>query len=492
MKKLFTTLSLVIVNLICYTPSIKAQIINDLSSSTDTLAQNPLQFSLQLEEISFKDPSSDYLTFKVIGPEESINLKGLQFYDDKNFKTIEEDFIVKNGTSVKLIFNSEQKDSPEQSVLFTRQKGLTATTEQIIIKKDNQYLEFFCWQKTPLSKVEQADWEKIWQEKYWEENELLSCFESEKVQTGETLIRRSNENNSSSWQIKTAQNSDNQEDSKTSKTRRSSGAATPPINNDSELPAHPSLRITEIFPAPPTGQEEWIELENLTREKIDLNGWIIDDQEGGSKPKRLSAIYLPASGFLAISLKEYKINLNNSSDQVRIFTPDGEIVAMQEYEEAEKSKSYALITSNQTETWQYSDIPTPGKRNLQLTTIRGVITNPAEFGQIYNFTIQPDAASSSLNAPILVVFEEKTIKGPLAKTTFVMGATGEFTGEFSAAPSNHNGYQKILKLESFQISNTSEKKNSPSITIIGIIVLACLGIWGVFKLYQHQYKNSNK
>lgn len=477
-------------------PSIKAQIINDMGSSTDILSQNPLQFSLQLEEISFKDPSSDYLTFRVTGSEESINLKGLQFYDDKNFKTIGEDFIIKNGTSVKLIFNSEQKDSPEQSVLFTRQKGLTATTEQIIIKKDNQYLEFFCWQKTPLSKVEQADWENIWQEKYWDENEILSCFDSEKVQTGDPLIRRANENNSSAWQIKTAQNSDSQEDSKTSKTKRSSNATTPSINNDSELPAHPPLRITEIFPAPPTGQEEWIELENLTQEKIDLSGWIIDDQEGGSKPKRLTALHLSASGFLVISLKDYKINLNNSSDQVRIFTPDGEIIALQEYEEAEKAKSYSLITSNETEIWQYLDIPTPGRSNPQLTTIRGVITAPAEFDQIYNFTIQPDDAdapsSSSSSTAILVVFEEKTIKGPLAKTTFVLGATGEFTGELSAAPSNHNGYEKILKLESFQISNTSEKKNSPSVTIIGIIVLACLGIWGGFKLYQHQYQNSKK
>lgn len=487
MNKLLTTFIIAVVNLNSIQFCLASTPIYDLESTPNFSNSEQISAEIQIQEVSPKNSLSDFFTFSVKTREEKVNLLGIEFYDDKVFKKIEQDFWVKNGDLITLEFNSTEIDAPEKGKLFTTHKGLTSTTEQLIIKTQGKYYDFLCWQKSPISKSENNEWEKIAQEQFWEDSEIESCINSAEIPNNQSLIRLSSENNSSAWQIKTKTGQDSDqldEQISVSPSRKTSTSKTtsPIIDNESLQPEEADLRITEIFPAPNNGQEEWIELQNLTINPINLNGWIIDDQEGGSKAKSIVQKTLPAQGYLQIKLKELKINLNNSSDQVRIFQPDGQIIASQEYEEIVKGQSYTLTEIDGEENWQYTDLPTPGKANLVLTTINGTIIEKAQFGEIYHFTIETKE-NNSINK-VLVIFNEKIIKGPLAQATFTSGSTGNFTGEISPAPPNPNGYTQTLQLHKYQIQTPPAESNSPPITLIGIIILTILGIYFAIKKYR--------
>jgi hypothetical protein len=484
---MYITLITILVNLNSIKYCLANTPIYDLESTSNFSYTEQVPAKIQIQEVSLKNSLADFFTFSVKTSQEKVNLLGLEFYDDKVFKKIEQDFWVKNGDLITLYFNSTEVDSPEIGKLFTPHKGLTSTTEQLIIKTQDIYYDFLCWQKTPISKSENTEWEKIYQEQFWDDSEIDSCINSAEIPNNQNIIRLNSENNNSAWQTKTetpktSDQSHPETDNNLSKKSPTSKSSTPIIDNESTTPEEADLRITEIYPAPITGEEEWIELENLTTNPINLDGWIIDDQEGGSKPKLIGKKILPARGYLQIKLKELKINLNNSSDQVRIFLPDGQIVASQEYEEIIKGQSFTLTETDGEENWQYTDLPTPGKANLVLTTINGTIIEKAQFGEIYHFTIE--TKENDLINKVLVIFNEKTIKGPLAQATFTVGSTGNFTGEISPTAPNQNGYTQTLKLHKYQIQSSSEQRTSPPITLIGIITLAVLGIYFAIKKYR--------
>lgn len=127
--------------------------------------------------------------------------------------------------------------------------------------------------------------------------------------------------------------------------------------------------ITEVFPAPRTGQNEWVELYNASATPADLSGWLLDDAQGaGSRPWRI-----PVGTMLApheartFSNTQTKLALNNGGDEVWLIAPNGETMAGVQYTSLKKEQSVVFATPKFLPDGTYykapsgcvSDVPSP-------------------------------------------------------------------------------------------------------------------------------------
>jgi hypothetical protein len=472
MRKIISMTLLAIVNLFfMISPVLAETIVPTLLSSTEASVEDPNSLppfpaELSLEKISFKDSTADHFTFRLTARDRIVNLRGLEFYDDRVFKTINEDFFVESGQEIIFRFNSpsEQDQDSSQSPdgaarLFSAQNGLTGTSEQLLIRRAGKALSFFCWYKTPIASAELQEFPQIVPLDIWEDGNQENCFPSSGVKNNQVLIKIGDENNAEAWEIELPAES--------TSPKGKTGDSTPQISLEELIESggqsgsweEGDIVVSEIFPAPTTKQEsEWIELVNSSDRPLNLENWIIDDGEKGSKPRRLSSITVTPETPLLIDLRELKITLNNDSDSIRLFLPDGTPVVEQRYDGAKKGNSFALISKDGEESWQWTGTPTPGLPNPELQTVHGTIDGEPVFGPVYHFPLSPAPAASipENNAgKILVIFTEETLKAPLAREIFRPGQSGDFRGELSPAPPNAQGYSQILKLHGYELGGTA-------------------------------------
>ncbi len=82
-----------------------------------------------------------------------------------------------------------------------------------------------------------------------------------------------------------------------------------------------SLRLNELLAFPSAGQQEWVQLINLSDEVIALQGWMLDDVEGaGSGPFTLVAPDPIEPGTL-FRIDTPNIYANFGSETVRLISP---------------------------------------------------------------------------------------------------------------------------------------------------------------------------
>jgi hypothetical protein len=139
--------------------------------------------------------------------------------------------------------------------------------------------------------------------------------------------------------------------------------------------AAPDVIVTEALPRPGSDDEERIELWNRGATAATLDGWTLDDAEGGSKPFALAGATIPANDFLIIAKSQSKLALNDDGDEVRLISPASVIVSATAYKKAPVGQAWALVG----DVWQWAE-PTPGA------------ANPAP-------AIIPEAAAPQENAP---------------------------------------------------------------------------------------------
>jgi len=95
--------------------------------------------------------------------------------------------------------------------------------------------------------------------------------------------------------------------------------------------------IITSFLANPDGKDtdrEWIKILNRTEESISLDGWQLDNRQGGSAPYPISGLTLHPSESKTFSSKETGITLRNSADQVRLLDHNGQLVDQLEWKTA--------------------------------------------------------------------------------------------------------------------------------------------------------------
>lgn len=111
--------------------------------------------------------------------------------------------------------------------------------------------------------------------------------------------------------------------------------------------------LTELHPAPATGQPEWIELHNPDLEPVDLTGWQLwDELSTPSLLLTLSTILAPQETRV-FELPSAK--LNNSADGITLRNPTGQTIDSTSYTNSEPTLSWLRIAQN----WQLGTA-TPG------------------------------------------------------------------------------------------------------------------------------------
>ncbi|UCG69783.1 MAG: lamin tail domain-containing protein [Thermoplasmata archaeon] len=132
--------------------------------------------------------------------------------------------------------------------------------------------------------------------------------------------------------------------------------------------------------------DEWIELFNPTDTMINISGCFIGD-DGTVLHQITGNSEIPPFGFLVIYGSDYgSLSLNNDGDMVRFLDTDG-ITEIDTYDYSTSSQdvSEGRETDNAT-LWQFFDIPTPGRRNLDdppiIASIHHTPQNPKSSDQI--------------------------------------------------------------------------------------------------------------
>jgi hypothetical protein len=195
------------------------------------------------------------------------------------------------------------------------------------------------------------------------------------------------------------------------------------------------LAITEIMPAPETG-EEWIEIYNSEMSK-DVGGLIIADKLGSIKKFTVPVgTNIQEGGYLVFYKDKTGITLNDDGDGVVITDPSGNIIndSGESFGKAIKGSSYAFDGN----AWKWTGKPTPGSINI----------------------ISSAATSVSINSKKRAGANTKGAEAPKKGTV----PTAEVLGSQDQA-----GSDDIFK------NGSSENKDNDRIFGYALIVLAVLG-----------------
>ncbi|MFA5926982.1 MAG: lamin tail domain-containing protein [Patescibacteria group bacterium] len=120
------------------------------------------------------------------------------------------------------------------------------------------------------------------------------------------------------------------------------------------------ISITEILPEPANGSDnEFIEIFNESTSSVDLSNWIIQDRSNTSFSFPVGTA-LNSGAYHALYKTQTKLSLNDNGDGIRLLDPNGQQKSSVSYEKSTKGKSYSLVDDS----WQWSDTPTPGNKNI--------------------------------------------------------------------------------------------------------------------------------
>jgi hypothetical protein len=120
------------------------------------------------------------------------------------------------------------------------------------------------------------------------------------------------------------------------------------------------ILISELYPYPNTGEDEFIELYNPSDEDIDLENWILHDASKTGKYVFPSGEKIQKNSYLVIHKSDFKFALNNSGgESVTLFDPNGKEVSVADYSGAKEGISYSFNGSD----WHWTQFLTPGEDN---------------------------------------------------------------------------------------------------------------------------------
>jgi hypothetical protein len=165
-----------------------------------------------------------------------------------------------------------------------------------------------------------------------------------------------------------------------------------PTNTPIPTPiSYQNIYLSEVYPNPQTGENEWVEIYNDNDFIVNLNNWYIDDiEDGGSSPKKFSLTIQPKS-YAAFDLSTAMFN--NDGDVVRLLDFEKKEKDSFEYKNSQKGKSFGRVSfesdefclqdpsKNQKNNFCLN--PTPTKeatptKSLITLTLSPIITSPTK------------------------------------------------------------------------------------------------------------------
>ena len=134
-----------------------------------------------------------------------------------------------------------------------------------------------------------------------------------------------------------------------------------------------AVRLSEIYPSPLSGEQEWVELTNLSSIGEILGGWTIEDGKG--TPTKLEGILLPWSRLMITAPKG---TLNNAGDLVVLKDAQGRTidgVAYGDWDTAmyprvgDVQKGESVIRLELRDVFDVTTVPTPNEANVLVRNI---------------------------------------------------------------------------------------------------------------------------
>jgi len=119
-----------------------------------------------------------------------------------------------------------------------------------------------------------------------------------------------------------------------------------------------NIILNEIYPAPLSGETEFIELYNAGAEQVNLDSWYLMDESG--KKYIIQDVELQAGAYTFFNNDTTRIALNNGGDTVYLYDPLDNLRHSLVYPGVEKGDS--LINNNGN--WEISLSPSPGSENI--------------------------------------------------------------------------------------------------------------------------------
>jgi len=155
---------------------------------------------------------------------------------------------------------------------------------------------------------------------------------------------------------------------------------------DKASPYAEKVIINEIYPAPVTkaGEEEFVEIKNLTDEDLDFSDWTITDSK-----KIASKISKIVSGnIFSVFYGSFSLNNDKNGDEVFLYDESKKLVSSKKYTDAKSGKSYSFDNS----AWRWTSKPTPGKENQLDKILSGKIKQDENiYARVYaNFEAKSD------------------------------------------------------------------------------------------------------
>jgi len=151
------------------------------------------------------------------------------------------------------------------------------------------------------------------------------------------------------------------------------------------IPVGAIILINEFLPHPKydwngdgrfTSNDEFIELINAGMIAVNLEGWLLDDIEEGSRPYILPDIELAPGEIIGLFRSETGISLSDSGDSVRLLLPDETIVDERSYNFAKDINLSWCRLPDGIEELSYPCWPTPDDQNVAYGT--GTTATPTE------------------------------------------------------------------------------------------------------------------
>ncbi len=130
-----------------------------------------------------------------------------------------------------------------------------------------------------------------------------------------------------------------------------------------------AVQLSELYPAPVSGQEEFIELYNPNSEAISIAGLQLTDASGKTftiSEATVESTSLAAHSYLALPYSKTKIILNNSGDTVILTDANGSLLDQMTYDTALSGFAWARhvgVTDPET-SWNWTSLVTQGTANI--------------------------------------------------------------------------------------------------------------------------------
>ncbi|OGY26281.1 MAG: hypothetical protein A2Z24_02070 [Candidatus Woykebacteria bacterium RBG_16_44_10] len=207
---------------------------------------------------------------------------------------------------------------------------------------------------------------------------------------------------------------------------------------DTAINSSLKVSLSEVYPNPEKGSDEWVEIHNPNSSSVNLEGWFFSDS--ANHKKSLSG---------SLSPKSYKFFsfssgwLNNSGDTLNLLDSAGKLVEKYSFGSMDKGLSLAKDATNK---WRFTSTPTPGKPNIitgetTSSSPGGLGTDQDEadtfsstgldptfdyLGETFTFSNPDEASISTTKGKVAGVSEQKDTKGSL--TTLLIAAGFAFLG----------------------------------------------------------------